>query len=278
MPRQPLPHEGQPTADIPDHLSGSAMNDYLGCSLRYFLGRILSLPQPVSASLHLGKAVHAGLQAFHIARWRGTDASEEAVLQAYRGAFVSLEEESDDPVAYKEGEREKVHAKGEDILRAYLGDAHAQSPERTVGVEVGLRERLVPEVPVDILGYVDLVREVKNGGLAVCDFKTVASRPDTALEAFRNEAQLTLYQTMVERATGERVVRREIVFLTKHKQPLVIAHPMPPADNAAKERVLAMMGAAWEGIRAGRWHPQPGMHCGWCAFRGPCARWRGGVS
>ena len=56
------------------------------------------------------------------------------------------------------------------------------------------------------------------------DFKTCASTPDLELEAFNHEIQLTLYQLLIESATGERVDGRELVFLVKTKTPKVIVN------------------------------------------------------
>ncbi|MBC2594476.1 hypothetical protein H5P28_09425 [Ruficoccus amylovorans] len=43
-----------------------------------------------------------------------------------------------------------------------------------------------------------------------------------------------------------------------------------------KQRVLDIALAAMDGIYHERFHPQPGMHCAWCSFRGECAKWTGG--
>ena len=47
------------------------------CSLKFYFERVACIRKMTPAALHLCKAVRAALQAFHLARWRGTDDSPE---------------------------------------------------------------------------------------------------------------------------------------------------------------------------------------------------------
>ncbi|WPJ94379.1 PD-(D/E)XK nuclease family protein [Coraliomargarita algicola] len=253
------------------HISASSLKLYLGCSLKYYFKKILKLEEPTSPAFQLGKAVHAGLQAFHLGRWHGKSHDEQTVLKAYHRAF--LEQEATDPVQYKSGEREKFLEKGELILKAYLDSDHAKMEDIPLGVEVKLEEEFA-ELPSPLLGYVDLVRP---GNIPV-DFKTYAATPNVELEAFQHELQLTAYQLLIEEATGEAVEGRELVFLVKTAKPKIIVHRIPPATEAAKARFWLVAQAAIDGIYHERFYPQPGMACSWCSFRQECKAWTGGVS
>ncbi|WP_309398857.1 PD-(D/E)XK nuclease family protein [Cerasicoccus maritimus] len=85
------------------------------------------------------------------------------------------------------------------------------------------------------------------------------------------------YQMLIESATNQEVQGRELVFLVKTKKPKVIVHRMKPATELEKERVLDIALAAMDGIYHERFHPQTGMHCGWCSFRSECSKWKGGA-
>lgn len=257
--------------NLPDHISASSLKNYLGCSLRYYFGKVLGLPQPASPSLHLGKAVHAGLERFHAGRWRGESHGSVTVIEAFRGAFNALEQ--DEPVQFKSGERDKLLQTGENVLKAYLESDHAALNEIPKGVEVRL-EAEFEKLPTPLLGYVDLVR---NGNVPV-DFKTCAATPNIELEAFQHELQLTAYQILIEEATGEPVEGRELVFLVKTKTPKIIVHRLPPADADAKSRFWSLAQAAIDGIENERFYPQSGMHCSWCSFREECSQWKGVLS
>lgn len=68
---------------LPEHISPSAAKTYLGCSLKFYFERVACIKKNTPVALHLGKAVHAALQVFHIARWRGGDDSPDTIAAAY---------------------------------------------------------------------------------------------------------------------------------------------------------------------------------------------------
>jgi len=258
-----------PAAGPPDHISPTSAKSYLGCSLKYFFEKVQRLKRPTSVALHCGKAIHAGLQAFHLARWRGEDDSPEAVATAYGESFTALERD-EGPVNYPdEASREKARQDGLRVLAAYL-----DSPEclaaRPRAVEVLLSEQ-IDGISVRLTGAMDLVR----GDLTPVDFKSAAARPDPGHAAFEHELQLVCYQLLLEATCGESPPALELVYLVKTKMPQVLKVPVKPAGPRRKERVKAMLRAAVDGIIAGRFHPQPGMNCSWCQFRRECAAWKG---
>ena len=263
-----------PKPFVLQHVSPTAMKSYFSCSLRFFFEKVQQLPKPVSPALHVGKAVHAGLRAYHLARWREGDSSETAVLAAYLKAFGELEK-NEGPVAWSDPtERSEVFATGERVIRAYLASEHARAEGKPLGVEVVLNDT-IPGLDLPLTGVIDLVRP----GHVPVDFKTAASTPgDLNLEAFLHESQLTAYQLLLEAATGEPVTALELVFLIKTKTPKVLVHREPPADDQRKQRFVALANAFIAGVRAERYHPQPGLHCTWCSFRSECRAWKGGAA
>lgn len=256
---------------LPEHISPTAAKSYLGCSLRFWFERVACIRKPTTPALHLGKAVHAALQAFHLARWRGGDDTPNTIAGAYDYAFLRLEHE-EGPVSFDDAcEREKVRLDGLRVVNAYLN-----SPECLSGapkaVEVFLREE-IPGLSVPLAGAMDLV----TAELAPVDFKSAAARPDAANAAFDHELQLVSYQLLIEAAIGESPPSLDLVFLVKTKTPQVVRVKAPPADAHRKKRVTALLETAAEGIATGRHHPQPGMHCTWCQFRNECKAWLPGM-
>ncbi|MBX3742099.1 MAG: PD-(D/E)XK nuclease family protein [Akkermansiaceae bacterium] len=252
---------------LPEHISPTAAKSYLACSLRFYFERVACLKKPTPKNLHLGKAVHAALQAFHLARWRGGDDSPEATAAAFEKAFTDLERD-EGPVNYDDAiEREKTRTDGLRVVAAYL-----DSPEVLTGkpraVEVMLKEE-IPGLSVPLTGAMDLV----EGNLVPVDFKSTAAKPDMGSAAFDHEIQLVSYQLLMEAAIGETPPSLDLVFLVKTKTPQVIRVKSPPADIQRKRRVTALLEIAVVGIVEDRFHPQPGMHCMWCQFRRECAAW-----
>ena len=83
-PPQPL----EPMTDVLEYVSVSRLKSFLSCRLRFYFEKVLAVPKPVSPALHFGRAVHAALQAYNLARWRGGDTSETAVVTAFTAAYA----------------------------------------------------------------------------------------------------------------------------------------------------------------------------------------------
>ena len=260
------------TGTLPEHISPTSAKDYLGCSLRFFFGRVQAIPRDTSPALHLGKAVHQALQTYHLAVWRGGDTSPETVAKAFDEVFTALEKD-EGPVSWKTPKaREKAREDGLRVIAAYL-DSPGALKESPKAVEVFLRED-IDGLSVPLTGAIDLVRQ----DLTPVDFKTSASKPDPENAAFDHELQLVCYQMMIEKATGETPPALDLLFLVKTKTPQVIPVSIAPADEHRKQRAVMMLETAVQGIAQGRFHPQPGMHCSWCQFRNECAQWKGATS
>jgi len=226
---------------LPAHISPTAAKTYLGCSLRFWFERVACIRRKTSVSLHLGKAVHAALQSFHLARWRGGDDSPDAVAAAFEKALADLERD-EGPVNFKNpAERDKTRLDGLRVIAAYLDSPEAMK-ERPRAVEVKLKEE-IPGLSVPLTGAMDLV----EGNFTPVDFKSAAARPDHKGAAFDHEIQLVSYQLLLEAATGETPSSLDLLFLVKTKTPQVFRVKSPPADAHRKRRVIALLETAVEG-------------------------------
>jgi putative RecB family exonuclease len=256
-----------PVGGLPTHISPTSAKNYLSCSLRFWYEKVACIRKPVSPALHLGKAVHAALQAFHLARWRGGDDSPTAIAAAFELAFTTLERE-EGPVRFDdETEREENRKDGLRVIAAYL-----DSPEAMTGkpraVEVQLKEEIAG-LSVRLVGAMDLVQ----GDFTPVDFKSVAAKPEAKAAAFDHEIQLVSYQLLMEAAIGRTPPSLDLVFLVKTKAPKIFRVTGKPANAHRKERVIALLETAVQGVAAGRFHPQPSMHCSWCQFKTECLAW-----
>ena len=239
------------------------------CPLKYYYSRVLKLPAPATPSLHLGKAVHAGIEEANRLQFRGRKVLRDEVLHAFHQAYDELQEA--DPVEWKgEDQPAKLRETGERVLVAYLDSDVSTSPDPPLGVEVQLSMD-VDELDLRLVGFVD---RVNRDGTAV-DYKTVAASPSVKNEIWLHQLQLAAYHVLIEEATGVDCPGAELVFLVKTKTPKVVRAPVPPPEERERARFWSLLRIVAEGIRAHRFHPQPGMHCSWCPYRDQCAKWSG---
>ena len=116
---------------LPAHISPTAAKTYLGCPLRFWFERVACIRRKTPVNLHLGKAVHAALQSFHLARWRGGDDSPEAVAAAFEKALADLERD-EGPVNFRNpAERDKTRLDG---LRVKSPPADAHRKRRVIAL------------------------------------------------------------------------------------------------------------------------------------------------
>ncbi len=259
--------ESKPGAPL-EYISHSRLRSWLTCRLRFFYEKVLGLRSPTSPALQVGKAVHAGLQHYHLARWQGGDTSTEKTQEAYAKAYGELEVQ--DPVDYGDKDRQECVDTGSRVLDAYLGSELAADPRRILGVEAYLR-REGGDLPLNLVGVLDLVVE----GNVPVDFKTVATTPCLEDEAWLNELQLTAYYLLMQDATGEEPGPGELVYLAKLKTPKVIRQVLPKVDQPRIDRFKALAEAYAEGVSREEYYPSPGMQCRWCSFRTQCSAWAG---
>ncbi len=230
-----------PSAIRPDYLSPSSVKSYLSCSLRFFFERVAQIRKPTTVALHIGKAIHATLQSFNLARWRGEDSGETAMESAFSTHFLELEK-TEGPVDYADEEtRQKVRFCAWNTVKTYMSFDEVSS-QMPLGVEVGLSAS-IPGLPVPVRGVID------------------------------HELQLVTYQMMIEETTGDTPPSLDLIYLVKTKTPQVIRVKIPPADEQRKQRIADLYRIAYEGITSEFFHPQPGMQCSWCQNRKECFGW-----
>ena len=250
------------------YLSASRLKSFLTCRLRFFYEKVLGLKAPASPALQVGKAVHAALQHYNLARWRGGDASPAATLQAYDKSFGELEEA--EPVDYGDSCRQDSIDTGSRVLDAFLGSELARDPRRVLGVEAYLRKES-GDLPLPLVGVVDLVVE----GNVPVDYKTVAATPNLEDEGWQHALQMTIYALLVKDATGEVPGPGELIHLVKLKSPKVIRQVLPPVTQTQVDRLKALADVYVDGVSREEYYPSPGMSCRWCSFRTQCAAWAG---
>lgn len=261
------PETPSPSAVRPNYLSPSSVKSYLSCSLRFFFERVAQIQKPTTVALHVGKSIHATLQSFNLARWRGEDSSETAMEEAFSAHFLELEK-TEGPVDYADEEtRKKIRSYAWNTVKAYMASDEVAS-QMPLGVEVGL-SATIPGLSVPVRGVIDLVQH----DLTAVDYKSAAAKPDAGHAAFDHELQLVTYQMMIEEATGDTPPSLDLIYLAKTKMPQVIRVKIHPANEQRKQRIADLYRIACEGITTERFHPQPGMQCSWCQYRKECSGW-----
>jgi putative RecB family exonuclease len=118
-------------------VSASRLNTFHQCRLKFFFRYVAEVEKPATPALFVGKAVHAVLQAWNIARWRG----EERSVEFFRMALDAIWEESGASIKWKDEAAQRTTAWA--MLQTYFHESPIPSDEKPQGVEVVLRAAII---------------------------------------------------------------------------------------------------------------------------------------
>lgn len=245
-----------PEVAAPDRpWSATAIEQFLGCPLRYWWQRIERWETPSTAALVIGRAVHAALE--HLLALPPDERVPERADAYLAEALIA--------------ELALVEGQGIDEAEVRAGSARAMAAyfatEEPADIEVAA-DGLEREVRTDLaglpfLGHIDRIT-VTEPGLRVTDYKTGAPKPRFWWSYWR---QQLLYAAALE-GMGEPIAEIELLYL---KDPRAVTRPVYPAairraltdlESAHEQRDVMAAGGAWEA--------RPGPLCRYCDFQSVC--------
>lgn len=256
--------------DLLSTVSASRLGTFHSCRLKFFFRYVLELARPTSPALFVGRAVHAALQFWNKARWRGMAPEEQALQSAFLMHWITAQE--DEQVAW-EGDEDALQEKAWDLVSMYLRDTPIPPSEKPEGVEVRVEADLAAHGLPTLVGIIDLVRP----GGRILDFKTSAATPNPEQTLHRNETQLTAYGILYQAATGEKEQAFELHHLVKTKVPKLVVVESPPTSEPQKTKFFRLVESYVEGVEREDFVPSPGLQCAACEFFNECRAFSGGI-
>ena len=264
---QPAVPMGRSKADLLSTISASRLGTWLSCRLKFYFRYVLGLRKPNTPARHLGKVVHAVLQQWNLARWRGASFTGEMIDQVFRGNWVAAAEGDS---AIWNGEEKTTKELGLRLVQMYLRETPIAVAERPMGVEVALEKDLTRLGLPKLIGVVDLVRP----GGRIVDFKTTAKTPNEQLALHTNDVQLSAYALLYREATRRRETALELHHLVKLKTPKLVVTVAPPATETQTSRFFRLVESYVRGVEAEDYAPAPGIACASCEFINECRNWK----
>lgn len=241
--------------DRPLSLSFYQVNDYLDCPAKYRYAHVIRIPTPPSHPLVYGRALHAAVQAFHRRQMASAEMSLEELLAELDANW--------DSIGFLTREHEEARREAARAALSRFWHEQQLDPARPAAVEQEFAFLLGRD---RVRGRYDRVDVEADGRVIITDYKSSDVRdPATAARRARESLQLSIYALAYEAQHGKLPDELSLHFLDSG---LV---GRSEATEKRLERAQEKIGAAAEGIRAGRFEatPQP-MRCGFCPFREIC--------
>ena len=253
-PEPKAPVEGEIPEDELLRLSYRQIDDYETCPLKYRYLHVLRVPLLAHHAVVYGHAVHEAVRSHFESRLAGRESDADALVAAFRSAWVS------EGFLSREHEEER-RREGEAMLRRFHAE-EAKQPWHPVAVE---EEFAFPLERNRVQGRYDLVLE-EAGETTIVDFKTGDVRDAKAAERRARESlQLDIYALAHLRTKGRLPGRVELRFL---ETGLVGSRRPTPQEATATE---ARISAAASAIRKREFPARPTFFaCSQCPFREIC--------
>ena len=263
---QQVPDRRKRLKELSQEVSATRLTTFTTCRLKFFFRYVLKLESKPSPALHLGKAVHAVLQSWNMARWRNQILPEDKLKEIFDQKWLELQLGQE--INWKDDEEDEKQM-GWKLLQAYLAKSPIPNGEKPEGVEVTLEVDLAHLGLPKVKGVLDLVR----GNGTIVDFKTSGQTPDPVKVEHQTEVQLTCYGLLYREATGRMESGFELHHLVKLKTPKVVITALEPITERQLTRLYKVMESYQEGVLREDFVPSPGMACLSCEFFNQCRRW-----
>ena len=121
--------------ELSEEVSATRLNTFGTCRLKFFFRYVEKIESKPSPALHLGKAVHAVLQQWNLARWRNQVLTEDQIKEVFGQQWEQLQLGQE--INWKEEEAEAKEM-GWKLLKTYLDQTPIPKEEKPEGVEVTL--------------------------------------------------------------------------------------------------------------------------------------------
>ena len=256
-----------PVPDLTNVVSASRLNCFHSCRLKFYFRYVLELVKQGSAALFVGKAVHAALQQWSLARWRGPEHNAPALREGFLMNWVTGQEE--EPIKWQTGEEDEEQEKAWGLVEMYLRETPIPAEEKPEAVEVRVEADLARHGLPTLVGIIDLVRP----GGRIVDFKTSAATPNAEQVFHRNETQLTAYGVLFQEATGEKESGFELHHLVKTKTPKLVVTEAPATTESQRTKLFRLIESFVDGVDREDYVPSPGLQCAACEFFNECRAW-----
>ena len=253
------------------HLSASSINEYAECSLAYKFRRVDKLPiETRSDNFEFGTVIHKVLEVYYSEKMIGNKMPLKDIHANFEDCWREAAEGQDD-IQYSKG---KDFRSCLSLGKAMLTAWHEKLPSddfTIVGIEQPFSFAL-PELPVPIIGAIDLIEQDDTGTLIITDFKTSAKAFSTA--AVDRNFQLTIY-SMAVKSNGYK--NREVILkfdaLIKTTKPKFEQYYTTRTEYDHK-RAIRKIQSVWDGINKQVFIPNDqSWKCKGCQYQKACNEW-----
>ncbi len=250
------------------HLSASSIGEYVECSLLYKFGRIDRLPMEFKAdAMIFGTCIHRVLEQFYSAKMIGEKLLLKDIHQIFETTWKAIAEDRDDIRYANNNDFQSILMMGKDLLTTWYNKLPDDN-FTILAIEEAFTFNL-PDIPIPIIGAMDLVEEDSAGTIIITDFKT-SGKAYSKGEVTQNQ-QLTMYQIAAKHSGyADREILLRFDTLIKTKTPKFEQY-WTTRSQLDERRLIKKAAQVWDGITKGVFVANDtSWKCKGCAFKQAC--------
>lgn len=250
------------------HLSASSIGEYVECSLLYKFGRIDKLPMEFKAdAMVFGTCIHRVLEQFYSAKMIGEKLLLKYVHQIFETTWKGIAEGRDDIRYTKGNDFKSILMMGKDLLTTWYN----KLPDDNFTI-LAIEEAFtftLPDIPIPIIGAMDLIEEDSAGTIIITDFKT-SGKAYSKGEVDQNQ-QLTMYQIAAKKnGYADREILLRFDTLIKTMIPKFEQY-YTTRSELDERRLINKAAQVWDGIIKGVFVANDtSWKCKGCAYKTAC--------
>lgn len=254
------------------HISYSQIETYISCGLQYRFSRVDRLPPEfIPDNLVFGSTIHRLLAQFYEAKMIGDLMALSNIHDLFKKLWTEAAKDRDD-IRYADGKDfETLLTQGIHLLTAWYSNLDDNNNYRVLAIEEAFTFNLA-DIPVPVIGAIDLVEEDEVGTIIITDHKT-AARSYSANDIDRN-MQMTIYQ-MAAKSNGyaDREILLQFGCLIKTKKPKFESY-YTVRTEVDEKRLIKKIRHVWDAISKEVFIPNDGSwKCQSCQYRQYCQEW-----
>jgi len=253
------------------HLSISSINSWIECGLLYKFGKIDKIPMEIKAdALEFGTVIHIVLGEYYEEKMIGSKMTLRDVHLSFEHHWHRVAEGRTD-IQYSKGKDfNTLLMNGIDLLTAWYNKLPDDN-FKVIGIEEAFSFNL-PDLPIPIIGAMDLMEEDEAGTVIITDWKT-SGKAYSISEVDQNQ-QMTTYQ-LAAKANGyaDREILLRLDCLIKNQKPKFEQY-YTVRTEIDEIRLIRKIKKVWSGISKGVFVPNDNSwRCNNCGYRPACDEW-----